>query len=611
MNFKKISNLNKKIILILSDLFIIVFSVAISFSLRLEQIYPFWMIDYRVYFIFFVIIIPTLYFFNIYQILLRFFDNYSILIIIKTIFVCQIILIIINFSVFKIVYFPRSISFIAPIFIGILIVIHRIILNYIINTNEKKIKHFNNILIYGIDKNTVSLLKNLRQFPNYGIVKCFVDSTGEYKAREINGIKIYKNENLEKVIENNSITEIILGPKTFRKKIRNYLLNKLENKNVRIVNMDEIESYLPSLIHKSFESKLSFYDIIDRPKIKADKRILNKTINNKNVLVSGGGGSIGGELCVQILNLKAKNIYILDSAEINLFNIINKLKSLKNNYSKIHPILGDCSDKSFLIKKFENIKLDYVYHAAAYKHVGFGELNPYSIVKNNIFGTKSVLEFSIVKKVRNFIFVSSDKAVNPKSILGFTKNFGEVMVLHYYKNIKNKKNVKFTVVRFGNVIGSSGSVIPIFLSQIKNKSPLTVTNNKAERYFMSISEAVELIVHSSYLSKGYNIFSLDMGKQIKIFEIAKRIIRLSGNTIKNSKNPKGDISIKITGLKKGEKISEEISLGKNLKKTSHPKIMLCQDFINDKNINQRIAKIKYVLDLKKLNKQVLKKIILS
>jgi len=611
LNFKKISNLNKKIILILSDLFIIVFSVAISFSLRMEQIYPFWTIDYRVYFIFFVTIIPTFYFFNIYQILLRFFDDYSILKIIKTIFICQIILIAINFSVFEIIYFPRSISFIAPILIGILIVIHRIILNYLINTSDKNLKQINNILIYGVNESTVSLLKNLRQFPNYGIVKCFVDSTGQYKAREINGIKIYKNENIEKVIKKNLITEIILGPKTFRKKIRNHLLSKLENKNIRIVNMDEIENYLPRLIHKSFESKLNFYDIIDRPKIESDQKILNKTINNKNVLVTGGGGSIGGELCIQILNLKAKNIYVLDSAEINLFNILNKLKSLKNNYSKIHPVLADCSDKNFLIKKFKNIKLDYVYHAAAYKHVGFGESNPYSIVKNNIFGTKSVVEFSIIKKVKNFIFVSSDKAVNPKSILGLTKNFGEVMISYYYKGLRDKKNVKFTVVRFGNVIGSSGSVIPIFLNQIQNKYPLTVTHKKAERYFMSISEAVELIVHSSYLSKGYNIFSLDMGKQIKIFEIAKRIIRLSGNTVKDLKNPKGDISIKITGLKKGEKISEEISLGKSLKKTSHSKIMLCQDFVNDKNIHQRIAKIKVALDLKKMNKQKLKKIILS
>jgi len=577
----------------------------------MEQIYPFWTIDYRVYFIFFVTIIPTFYFFNIYQILLRFFDDYSILKIIKTIFICQIILIAINFSVFEIIYFPRSISFIAPILIGILIVIHRIILNYLINTSDKNLKQINNILIYGVNESTVSLLKNLRQFPNYGIVKCFVDSTGQYKAREINGIKIYKNENIEKVIKKNLITEIILGPKTFRKKIRNHLLSKLENKNIRIVNMDEIENYLPRLIHKSFESKLNFYDIIDRPKIESDQKILNKTINNKNVLVTGGGGSIGGELCIQILNLKAKNIYVLDSAEINLFNILNKLKSLKNNYSKIHPVLADCSDKNFLIKKFKNIKLDYVYHAAAYKHVGFGESNPYSIVKNNIFGTKSVVEFSIIKKVKNFIFVSSDKAVNPKSILGLTKNFGEVMISYYYKGLRDKKNVKFTVVRFGNVIGSSGSVIPIFLNQIQNKYPLTVTHKKAERYFMSISEAVELIVHSSYLSKGYNIFSLDMGKQIKIFEIAKRIIRLSGNTVKDLKNPKGDISIKITGLKKGEKISEEISLGKSLKKTSHSKIMLCQDFVNDKNIHQRIAKIKVALDLKKMNKQKLKKIILS
>ena len=201
MNFKNISNPYKKIILVLSDIFIIVFSITASFSLRLEKVYLFWKIDYRVFSIFFIVFFTSFYFLNIYQILLRFFDNYSIIKIIKATLICQFILIIINFLIYEIIYLPRSISFIAPILTGILIVTHRIILNYLLNVRGKHLKQINNILIYGVNESTVALLKNLRQFPNYGVVKCFVDTTGKYKKREINGIKIYRNENLLKIIK--------------------------------------------------------------------------------------------------------------------------------------------------------------------------------------------------------------------------------------------------------------------------------------------------------------------------------------------------------------------------------------------------------------------------
>ena len=188
------------------------------------------------------------------------------------------------------------------------------------------------------------------------------------------------------------------------------------------------------------------------------------------------------------------------------------------------------------------------------------EENTYSMIKNNIFGTQCMINFALSKKIKDFIFISSDKAVNPKSILGYTKKYGEKIIKNLEKS-KNTIKTNFTIVRFGNVIGSSGSVIPIFLDQIKNQLPLTVTNKNVQRYFMSINEAVQLVINASYINqKGIKIFTLNMGKQIKIFDIAKRIIRLSGGTIKDKKNMNGDVEIKITGLKKGEKISEELTL---------------------------------------------------
>lgn len=229
------------------------------------------------------------------------------------------------------------------------------------------------------------------------------------------------------------------------------------------------------------------------------------------------------------------------------------------------------------------------------------------MIKNNIFGTKNIIAFAINKKVKHFTFISSDKAVNPKSILGFSKKFGEKLIQNFFEKNKTNKKTNFTIVRFGNVIGSSGSVIPIFLDQISKGKSLTVTSKKAERYFMSISEAVQLVINASFLNKkGVKIYALDMGDQINIYEIAKSIIRLSGNTLKNKKNQNGDVKIKIVGLKKGEKLSEEITLGQNLTNTSHPQIMRCNERINTKNLDKELLTINEYLNENNLLKKILK-----
>ena len=306
-----------------------------------------------------------------------------------------------------------------------------------------------------------------------------------------------------------------------------------------------------------------------------------KKIKSKNILVTGGGGSIGSELCMEILKHNPNKLFVLDISEINLFNSVNNLRKI-NKYKKnlIKPILGDCNDLTLLNNYFRNIKLDEIYHAAAYKHVSFGEENPYSMIKNNVFSTKRIVDFAIKKKVAHLTFISSDKAVKPKSILGYSKSFGEKIINHSYINNKSNTKTFFTIVRFGNVIGSSGSVIPLFINQLTQGNYLTVTDKRAERYFMSISEAVQLTINASYLNKkNIKIFALNMGKQIKIIDIAKRIIRMSGYTIKDKSNPNGDIFIKIIGLKKGEKLSEEITLGENLFKTTHPQIFECKEKI--------------------------------
>ena len=601
-----LSNFEKKIILFLIDAFVVFISVNLAFTLRLEKFVPFWEINIFVYIIFFSIFFIVFYLNNVYRILLRYFDYHSIKQIVISIIYFQIFSILINLLVYENIYFPRSVSFIAPILICIFIILSRLIISFIINIKLKK--NNNNIMIIGVNNQTVQLVNNLRQNLDYGLIKCLLDESGKFKKRELNGVKIYKVSNLYSLIEKFNITEIIIGSKNFSKEKRITLFNKLENKNIRIKNID-LKRFQNNIIEKSLEIKPSLFEVINRPKIVVNKKIFSEQIRNKNILVTGGAGSIGSELTSELLKHKPKKLYVIDISELNLFNLIKRLKNEKKYYHKnLSIILGDCGDLNFLFNIFKNIKIDEIYHAAAYKHVDFGEENPYSMIKNNVFGTKNIIDFSLQKNIRNFTFISSDKAVNPKSILGYSKKLGEKLIQNI-KFSKLQKKINFTIVRFGNVIGSSGSVIPTFLNQIEKKQYVTVTNKKVKRYFMSISEAVQLIINASYYNtKGIKIFALDMGEQLNIYDLAKRLIYLSGYTLREKSNPNGDIKIKIIGLKKGEKLSEELALGNNLKKTKHPKIMLCDEEIKKENLNYKLNLLTNILN-KKINIKKIKNIL--
>lgn len=604
----KIFSIYKKIILLLTDLIIISFSILFSFSIRLDELYSFQKIDIRIYLIYFFVIGLVFLYFRIYNIIIRFFDFHSIVKIAKAVFFSQLILIFINFYTYDKFFFPRSVSFIAPLVVGLLVVLSRIAFSFIVsNKNINYIKR--NTLLYGIDNETVLFSKSLRNTNSLYNIIGFIDHSGEFKEREVNGIRIYKKQNFINVLKEKKISDIFLGKNILNNKEIKKVYNSLKDFYIRINIIDSSKiNFTNKKRQITKNNSIDYYSVLNRSKIKINYELLKKKIKNKIILVTGAGGSIGSELCIQILKFNPKKLVMLDNSELNLFNIYNKI--LKKNFlfkKKIELKLADCSDLKLLKQTLAQYKFNEIYHAAAYKHLDFLEKNILAAVKNNIFGTINVVNFAVINKVSNFTFVSTDKAVNPKSILGITKKFGEIIVGFYYRLIKVKS--KFTIVRFGNVFGSSGSAIPLFMKQVKDGGPVTVRNKNTKRYFMSIEESVELILYSSAINKSFNIFALDMGEQIKIYDVAKKIIQLNGYSIKNKENPLGDIVIKTTPLLKGEKISEELSLGKNLQKTSHPKILICGEKDIYLDINAKIGFLNNLIKKNKLSKNKLMKIL--
>jgi len=469
---------------------------------------------------------------------------------------------------------PRSVVFInwlfAFVFICGLRVASRWFLSRANTNNNLKSK---NVVIYGAGSAGRQLSIALAQSSEYKPV-AFVDDESDIQKHSIDGIEIISPVNLESLINRKSVTEVLLAIPSISNSRRKQIINFLQSYPVLVRSLPSVSDLVQGKVKIADLQEVSIKDLLGRDSVVANKELLSLNIESKVVMVTGAGGSIGSELCRQIFILKPRILILYELSEFALYTIERELLNLDSPRIKVLPLLGSVNNKSRLTRVFKKFGVQTIYHAAAYKHVPMVEFNNSEGINNNIFGTLNCAQAAIDTDVDTFVLISTDKAVRPTNTMGATKRFAE-MILQAL-SIKQSKT-KFSMVRFGNVLGSSGSVIPLFRKQIKNGGPLTVTDPKIVRYFMTIPEAVELVIQAGAMGSGGDIFVLDMGEPIRILDLAKKMINLSGLDVRDDTNPDGDIEIKYTGLRPGEKLYEELLIGGNTSKTDNPMIMCVQE----------------------------------
>ncbi len=584
--------LGKQLLVFIVDTFLISLAVWLAFSIRLDRLHTPIHAELIVYVFAILIALPIFVRMGLYRAVFRYAGQHALWSILRAVFFYGLIF-------FALITFwdflrlpkddapiPRSLGILQPIILLVLIVISRSLARLWLAGHVSISKDTQKrTLIYGAGYAGAQIRNSLLRSGQFYIVG-FVDDDSQLRHKTINGLTIYGNDEIEELINEYGVTDILLALPSVHQSRRNEILNELRRFHVHVRSLPSITDLADGKVKVSDIRELDVADLLGRNPVAPNKELFEKNIKNQVVMVTGAGGSIGGELTRQILFSRPKTLILLEQSEFALYALDAELRTRikdENIDAELVSLLGNVRQYDWLKKICTTWQVNTFYHAAAYKHVPIVEHNVTEGVLNNVWGTLSAARAAIESGVDQFVLISTDKAVRPTNVMGASKRLAE-MVLQALANQVDVRT-QLSMVRFGNVLGSSGSVVPLFRSQINAGGPVTVTHSEVTRYFMTIPEAAQLVIQagamasiSGAMGQG-SVFVLDMGEPVKIIDLAQRMIELSGFSLQNEQNPDGDIAIEIVGLRPGEKLFEELLIGDNPMQTEHPRIMKAQETI--------------------------------
>jgi FlaA1/EpsC-like NDP-sugar epimerase len=606
---------------IFADLLICGLSIWLAFGLRLDQWGYFQDQQWLVFLVAIGFSFPLFVSFGLYRAIFRYIGTAAFLSLTR-VFIIYAGLFFSVFTLYGVDGVPRSIGVIQPMLLFIGIGASRYFVRYWLGeiNNVQKVFHRAQpiALIYGAGSAGRQLASGLTSNKDM-LVKGFIDDDPHLQGSTINGISVHPNTGLEYLIHRLEITDVLLAIPSVSQERRSEIITSLNGCGVRVRTLPGLLDLAAGRVRISDLHDLDMNDLLGRAVVPPDVGLLEKNILGQVVLVTGAGGSIGGELCRQIIKFSPKSLILIDSSEHSLYLIHEELKlalidledelladsSDNQTYAPsnaslsidIVPCLASVRDGDLLLKIFKTHKPATVFHAAAYKHVPLVEQNPSEGIRNNVFGTLTCAEVSVECGVGHFILVSTDKAVRPTNVMGASKRIAELVLQALAEvSAKGSHSTIFSIVRFGNVLGSSGSVAPLFSAQIASGGPITLTHPEVTRYFMTIPEAAQLVIQASAMADGGDVFLLNMGEPVRIYDLAVKMVYLSGLLVKDEAHPHGDIEIKVTGLRPGEKLYEELLIGDDPQSTPHPKIMKAhEEYLSWDELREELEKLNLAL----------------
>lgn len=578
---------HKRLISLGIDTLLITFSFFMAMWVRYGEV--FFPVSNQIWFTLFGTLVVTLVTFTklgLYRAVLRYLTFHALTVVVLGAFISA--LSITTFSYFLNAEVPRTVPIIYTTFLALLCGGARMMVRSLIVQASRK--ECQRVLIYGAGSTGRQLAIALRNAETYQVMG-FIDNDPSLEKTIIQGLTVYASKNVTRLVEKQEVEKILLAMPRATRSERKAIIDELLHLPVEVLTVPDFKDIVNGHATVDELKDVAIEDLLGRDPVEPNPELMKANIHGKVVMVTGAGGSIGSELCRQIVRQKPNKLILFELSEFGLYQIDKELSGMveaKQLKVEIIPLLGSVQRINRLSTTMRAFGVQTVYHAAAYKHVPLVEYNVVEGVRNNVFGTYYCAKAAIEAGVESFVLISTDKAVRPTNVMGTSKRMAELALQALAAKENEKLNgTRFCMVRFGNVLGSSGSVIPLFKRQIQEGQAITVTHPEIIRYFMTIPEAAQLVIQAGAMGKGGDVFVLDMGEPVKIVDLAKNLIQLSGLEVKSADNPNGDIEIQFTGLRPGEKLYEELLIGDNVQGTDHERIMTANEqFLPLEEFNQ-------------------------